>query len=459
MTVSVDLEKRVHARIDELEGELVKVALELGNVDADLTQKDEAGDTVRVRDIRRHERVAAEYVDSWLQRNGIETRRLGAPDRYNVLGVHKGTGNGRSVMFCSHLDVGSRDGMEWVMRDPDAPHLTSAWREDDALVGVGIINCKGPMSCWMISTKAIKDLGIQLPGDILMSAVVGETGGAPVDELESPKWDSHELGARYVASHGGLADYALIAEATAFTLVPAMTGFAYFKVTIQAGPSVYTPAMILPEESMETSLNAILRMCKFAERFVQYVNDYREANRYPFDGGTMVPNGQIGAIRGGIPAWPIMSPELCSVYCDFRVPPGKDPLDIQRDLEGILADMGTEGTVEMYKFLPGHEARHNEGFDTFKKSIVDAHMRMFSEPPGKVPTKYVSMWRDVNPYNEIGVPAISYGFPHGATFEGAPSATASPSMTRAKIADMVTAAKLYASITLDLCSRSASDPL
>ena len=237
MTVSVDLEKKVHARIDELEDELVKVALELSNVDAALTKKDSAGTTVRVRDIRQHERVAAEYVDAWLQLNGIETRRLGAPDRYNVLGVHKGTGNGRSVMFCSHLDVGSRDGMEWTKRDPDAPHLTSAWKDGDALVGVGIINCKGPMSCWMISTKAIKDLGIQLPGDILMSAVVGETGGAPVDELESPKWDSHELGARYVASHGGLADYALIAEATAFTLVPAMTGFAYFKVTIHAGPS------------------------------------------------------------------------------------------------------------------------------------------------------------------------------------------------------------------------------
>ena len=97
------------------------------------------------------------------------------------------------------------------------------------------------------------------------------------------------------------------------------------------------------------------------------------------------------------------------------------------------------------------------GFDTFKKAILDAHMRMFSEAPGKVPTKYVSMWRDVNPYNEIGVTAISYGFPHGATFEGAPSATASPSMTRAKVADMVTAAKLYASITLDLCSRPTTE--
>ena len=71
------------------------------------------------------------------------------------------------------------------------------------------MNCKGPMSCWMFSTEAIKDPDIQLPGEVLLSTLVGETGGAPVDEYEAPNHDSHDLGARYVASHGGLADYAI----------------------------------------------------------------------------------------------------------------------------------------------------------------------------------------------------------------------------------------------------------
>ena len=127
MAVANDLEARVFARIDELEEELVKVALDLSNVDAvHLTKKDEAGNTVRIRDIRQHERIAAEYVGAWLQGNGIETKRLGAPDRFNVLGIHRGTGNGRSVMYCSHLDVGIRDGLEWIRRDPDRPHMIGA---------------------------------------------------------------------------------------------------------------------------------------------------------------------------------------------------------------------------------------------------------------------------------------------------------------------------------------------
>ena len=457
MTASTDMEAQVHARIDQLEDELIKVALDLSDIDA--SPDEHSPVKTGVGDIRHHEKRAADKVYFWLERNGFDVKRQGAPYRPNVLGTYKGTGRGRSVLFCSHLDVMYREHAQWVFREPDLPHMISAWRDGDALVGQGIINCKGPMSCWMISTKAIKDVGIQLPGDVLMSAVVGETGGAPVDELESPQWDSHEVGARYVASHGGIADYALIAEATAFTIVPAMTGFAYFKVTIHAGPATYTPALLLPEESMETSGNAIARMSVFIDRFLQYVNEYNRTNRYSFEGGTMVPNAQIAAIRGGVPGWPIMSPEVCSVYCDFRIPPGNAPLDIQRRLEGILAEMGTGGVVEMYKYLPGQEGRHSKGFDTFTKAVVDAHTRMFGEPPGKVPNKYVSMWRDVNPYNEIGVPAVSYGFPHGATYDGAPSPTSSPTLLRVKIADMIKAAKLYASITLDLCSRSTNDPV
>jgi hypothetical protein len=69
------------------------------------------------------------------------------------------------------------------------------------------------------------------------------------------------------------------------------------------------------------------------------------------------------------------------------------------------------------------------------------------------------MWRDLNPYNEIGVPAVSYGMATGYTQEGATVGTSSAVTSRARIADMVASAKLYASIALDLCNRSTSEPL
>ena len=459
MAVTSDLEKKIHARIDELEGDMINVALALADIDAALpTPPGEEPKRTGIGDIKFHERRAAEIVERWLQDNGFETTRQGAPDRFNVMAIHKGTGGGRSVIFNSHLDVGIREELDWRHRNPHASHRIGAWRDGDSLVGAGIANCKGPMSCWLVAAKAIKEEGVQLPGDMLLSVVVGETGAAPVDNYPSPKWDSHELGARYVVSHGGIADYALCAEATAFSIVPVMTGFAYFKVTVFGGPSTYTPFLRRPEASREASVNAIVRIGKFIDRFEDYADKFYESNKRIFDGITMTPNCTLGAIRGGVPPYPHGSPELVSLYIDFRLAPGMNPLDVQRDLEGLLADMGTDGTVEMFKYLPGYEGSRNKGFDTLKQSVEDAHVRLFQQPTLPVASQFVSMWRDLNPYNEVGVPSLSYGFPTGYTQHGAAATMVNPASSAVKIADMISAAKVYASVALELCSRSTSDP-
>jgi len=309
------------------------------------------------------------------------------------------------------------------------------------------------MACWMIAAKAIKDSGIKLPGDLLLSAVVGETGGSPIDEFQSPAYDAHELGARYLATHGGIADFACIAEATAFTIVPVECGFAYFKVTAFAGPCSYTPFFPYPEPSMEKSVNAIVRMAKFIERFQKYACDYQERHTYSFDGGTVVPRTVIGAIRGGLPHMPHMTPEVCSIYVDYRIPPGKNPLELQRDLEALLDELGMDGKVEMYNYLPGFEAWKSKGYDTLRNAVLESHAKILEKPPGKAPTFMVSMWRDINSFIELGIPAISYGFPTGWSVDGAKY---DMDLCRAKIEDMVKAAKVYALLALNLCSKTNS---
>ena len=121
-------------------------------------------------------------------------------------------------------------------------------------------------------------------------------------------------------------------------------------------------------------------------------------------------------------------------------------------------DLGYEGTVEMYKYLPGREAWRNEGYDTFKGALTDAHIRVLGTPIEDPITWIVSVWRDINPYNEIGVPSISYCFPTGATTEGSAAALASDVLTSVRISDMVSTAKIYAALALDLCSRPTSEP-
>ena len=71
-----DTEKKVLDKIEQLESELVKVALDLG--DMETTQP--------------NEKIAADYVYDWLKENGFEAKKLGAPERFNVLGKYIGTG-------------------------------------------------------------------------------------------------------------------------------------------------------------------------------------------------------------------------------------------------------------------------------------------------------------------------------------------------------------------------------
>jgi acetylornithine deacetylase/succinyl-diaminopimelate desuccinylase-like protein len=434
-TTKSDLEKRVVDEVEKLESELVRVALDLGDMDTS----------------QPHEKIASDYVFEWFRDNGFSPKKLGSQERFNVLGKYTGTGKGRSLLFCSHLDNERRENVEQRLKDWDKPIYTKAWREGDTLVGHGIANDRGPMACWMIAAKALKGSNIKLQGDILLSAVVGETGGSPVDEFESPTYDSHELGARYVATHGGLADFAMIAEATANTIVPVECGFAYFKITIYSGPASYTPFFPYPEPSMEKSVNSIVRMAKFIERFQQYAYEYQKKHTYSFDGGEVVPKTIIGAIRGGLPHIPHITPEVCSIYVDYRTPPGKNPLELKRELEGLLDEMGMDGTVEMYKYLPGFEAWKVEGYETLKTALVESHVKVFKDPPPKKAVTYtLSMWRDINPYNELGVPSICYGFPTGYSAEGAKYDI---DLFRVKIEDMISAAKVYALLALDICSR------
>ena len=109
MTVSADQEKKVFARIDELRDEIIRVALSLSDMDASMPHREGEPPPRRgVGDIKYHERRAAEWVEAWMRENGFETKRQGAPDRFDMLGIHRGTGGGRSILFNSHMDVSYR---------------------------------------------------------------------------------------------------------------------------------------------------------------------------------------------------------------------------------------------------------------------------------------------------------------------------------------------------------------
>ena len=383
------------------------------------------------------EGAVAEVVEEWLQREGFETQKIALlPERPNVIGTYKGIGGGYSLLFNSHMDVAPST--PEFFREPMKPILRTAWREEDVLYGMGIVNDKGPMACFMVAAKAIKQAGITLKGDLILTAVSGEIGYESVDEFSAPQYMSKEVGTRFMVSHGVVADFALVAEATNFDLAWIEAGKAFFKITIFGGRSLYTPYINRPYD-VEKNPNAIVQMSRLIEKLEDWSLAYEKRYTYVCPGGTLIPKVNLGAVRGGAPYRPTTTPELCSLYVDCRTVPDQDVLAIKAELEEVIGSLHMEGKVELFVFRRGYEAQN---IDRLAGAIGQAHSRYFGGEPKIVVGPECSMWRDINIFNEVGIPAATYGPAAGAGAYGSLCIT---------LEDLYKATQIYAMVALDLC--------
>lgn len=372
--------------------EVVRLTLEICNIDSPVGQ----------------ERAVAERLEDWFKREGFPVRRVGLfADRYNLLARLPGAAGGRpSLMFNGHMDTFAPSHPDLVLRDPMRDELHKAWVEDDLLVGDGVVNDKGPIAAFMIAAKAIKESGRKLKGELLLTAVVAETAYEPVDGQPGEVIDTKELGARFLATHGGIADYVIVAEGTGFGIVWIECGKAWFKVTLLSRqPSFYTPYMPA-RTTAAASPNMIVAASAAIDVIEHWADNYERRSVLASAGGEVRPKVQIGAIRGGEPTRPIMSPQLCSLYLDVRILPGAIPLDLRDEIGAVLAAAGIDHDIELYLFRPGYEAK---GVEPLVAALRNAHRAVVGGDPLPVSGPTASMWRDSNVFAELGIPVVNYG--------------------------------------------------
>ena len=402
--------------------ELVKLTLALCNIESPAGREAEVG----------------EFVFEWLKREGFNPRKIGMfPDRFNVLGTLAGRGDGYSLIFNSHMDTGRSKADRWSIRNPQAPVNHGAWTEGDNLHGEGVVNDKGPMAAFMIAAKALKAAGIPLRGDLLLSAVPGEIGYEAVDEFEAPRYLSKEVGTRYLIQHGGVADFALVAEGTDFRYAAIEAGKAFFKITVFGEDQYYTP--FVPDAEVNAKHpNAIVRAALFVPILQEWARKYEQRFVHKSKDGTIIPKVVIGAVRGGNPYHVTRTSELCAVYLDCRLTPASDPLALRRELSELLASSDLPGTVELFLYRRSYGAGDT---GVLLGSLRAAHRSVIGSELELAAPVFSSMWRDVLIFNEMGIPAITYGPPRSFRKQA---------MT---IADLTRAAEVYARVAVNVCSR------
>ena len=125
---------------------------------------------------------------------------------------------------------------------------------------------------------------------------------------------------------------------------------------------------------------------------------------------------------------------------DVRVPPPVPLSQVERELRQAVESAGFGGTVECFMFRKGYEGKNVE---PLVDAIHHAHQAIRNTPTPPINTAETSMWRDINIFNEVGIPAATFGMPRKSALD-APEKFV-------EIQDIVDAAKMYALVAMEIC--------
>jgi acetylornithine deacetylase len=153
-------------------------------------------------------RIAA-HIAGWAREHGLEADVLEeTPGRPSVVVRARGTGGGRTLLLCGHIDTVTVEGMT------DAPHEPRI--DGDRLHGRGAYDMKAGVAAALLACR--EAAGLDLAGDVVVAAVADE--------------EHASLGVQEVL-RTVTADAAIVTEPTELELVVAHKGFVWAEIDVE----------------------------------------------------------------------------------------------------------------------------------------------------------------------------------------------------------------------------------
>jgi succinyl-diaminopimelate desuccinylase len=249
------------------------------------------------------EKLAADWLAEHLERQGFSPRvdDLGG-NRANIMTVLRGTGEKPALVFNGHLDVVPVGDTPWTY-DPFA-----GVRVNGRLYGRGTSDMKSGLMAMVMAADALKQAGVRLKGDLILSGVADEETGA--------------LGAKSWVHAGGLQGVGavVIGEPTNLEVYIAEKGAFWLEIT--------TYGKTAHGSMPDLGINAVMHMTAALQALTQLSLPFQP---HPlFDKPTM----NVGTIAGGNKTNVV--PDRCTVTIDLRTLPGMRHEDILQDIRQTL---------------------------------------------------------------------------------------------------------------------------
>jgi acetylornithine deacetylase len=354
--------------------------------------------------------------------------------RPNVVGRLEGSGGAPSLMFNGHMDT-SYSGREPHLRDKPGFQPRAQVR-DGHIWGLGISNMKGALACYVEAVAAIADAGLRLRGDIVLAAVVGEIEKTQWgDEFTGAQYRGYAAGSRYLATHGGIADYCILGEPTEQRVVLGHYGTMWARISTH-GPFIHTAF-----SAGRLAENAIVRMHSVLADVLEWIPGWESRSAYGGINGVV----NIGASSAGAPWRVSRTPHRADLFLDIRVPPTmamtaarEEFAALVRELRERHPDFGIES--EVFVTAPGAQIAESHPLI----AAIDAgHAEVFGAPPARDTVRWFS---DASALTRYGIETVNYG-----TSSGLPS----PDGENLQIDGLRAMATVYALVAADVCGVSA----
>lgn len=315
------------------------------------------------------EHEIATLIESWARAAGLQAQRLEeTPGRPSVLVRARGTGGGRTLLLCGHIDTVNVEGMT----DPHAPRI-----DGDRLYGRGAYDMKAGVAAALMAAGEASRLG--LAGDVVVAAVADE--------------EHASLGVREALRHVS-ADAAVVTEPTELELAVAHKGFVWSEIDV-SGRAAHGSRPHL-------GVDAIVKMGAVLGELAQLDRSLAERT-HPLLGRASV---HASLIEGGVEL--SSYPGHCKLSLERRTLPGETAGQIEAEVVGLLE--------RCRRADPDFAASHRILLvrDPFEISADDDFVALAAQAAGEVlpePARIggASYWADAAFIAAVGIPTVLFG--------------------------------------------------
>jgi acetylornithine deacetylase len=303
----------------------------------------------------------------------------------NVVGILKGTGEGRSLILNGHIDVVPEGDLEQWEHDPYSGEIF-----DGKLFGRGATDMKGGNVALLLALSALRALGIPLKGDVFFQSVIEEESGG--------------AGTLAAILRGYKADAALIPEPTNMKIFPKQQGSMWFRIHVK-GRSAHGGTRYEGVSAIEKSLLVVDHIHELEKRRNERITD-------PLYSKIPIPIPiNIGKINGG--DWPSSVADYVSLEGRIGVSPEESLEEAKREMEGWIAKLKELDPwfEQQPAILEWFGARWVPGAIELEHELVEKLSASYEDVLGEVPVIEASPWgTDGGLLTKVGTtPTIVFG--------------------------------------------------